>query len=658
MQARYTRVMLDKPWQPTTPVTYRAKESRTIGDLFLRQVAARGDALAFQHKENGRWVETSWSQFCERSSAIAGFLMSRGIALGDKICIIGSTGPEWCYADIGGHLAGAVTLGAYPTSTPRQLAYILDHSDSKIAFVEGAATVETLLGLRDELPKLECVVVWNGDDIADKIAADDWLISLDEVLAHGGEREPIDERQASIAPRSTAIIIYTSGTTGPPKGAMISHHNVLSCLQLLESNVPTDLADMGLTFLPMAHAAERVAGLYGRINGGMATSFASNIPSVLEEIQEIKPTLFGSVPRIFEKAYAKMMGRVEDAPPTRQKIFRWAERTGRAVVKRWQRGEPVPLVLRLQYHLADRLVFSKLRDIFGGRVRRFVTGAAPIADEILEFFWAAGFPIYEVYGMTECTVITHSNRPGQIRLGSVGKALAGIEDRIADDGEILIRGDLVFLGYYKNEAATAETIDEDGWLHTGDIGEKDADGYLYIRDRKKHIIITAGGKNLTPANIENELKAADPLISQAHAHGDKRPYLTALVTIGPAEAVEYARAHGLAGAGECDRIVAALAANPLARPPGLGDLMARVTEEERLRQRIVAAVQRANRQLSRVETIKKVHLLEREFSIEEDELTPTLKVKRKNIENKFADIFERLYEDADFGLSIESRGGG
>ena len=476
-----------------------------------------------------------------------------------------------------------------------------------------------------------------------------------DVLSSSFERGDIDERVAAVEPEGTAIIVYTSGTTGPPKGAMISHQNIITCLSHYQNIFPIDRDDIGFNFLPMAHVAERVAGFYNRINAGLATSFATSIAKVLEEVQEVKPTLFGSVPRIFEKAYARIMAGVEAASPGKQRVFRWAERTGRAVVAHWQRGERVPLHVRLQYRLADRLVFSKIRHVFGGRVRHFVTGAAPIAQEILEFFWAAGFPIYEVYGMTEATVITHCNRPGHVRLGSVGRAVPVAEDRIADDGEILLRGPAVFQGYYKDPEATAAAIGEDGWLRTGDIGEKDDDGFLYIRDRKKHIIITAGGKNLTPANIENELKGADPLISQAHAHGDKRPYVTALVTIGASETIEFAQSNGLVGEAEAARMLGELAENPLARPDGLDELTKRVTADQKLRDRIRQAVKRANRQLSQVETVKKIKLLDREFSLEQDELTPTLKIKRKNIEGKFTEVFDKLYTDDSYGLIVESK---
>jgi long-chain acyl-CoA synthetase len=298
-------------------------------------------------------------------------------------------------------------------------------------------------------------------------------------------------------------------------------------------------------------------------------------------------------------------------------------------------------------------VFSKLRAVFGGRVRYYVTGAAPIPRKVLQFFWAAGFPIYEVYGMTEATVVTHVNRPGAVRLGSVGKALDMVEDKLAEDGEILIRGKTVFQGYYKEEAATKETIDSEGWLHTGDIGKKDADGFLYIVDRKKHIIITAGGKNLTPANIENEIKAQDPIISHVHAHGDRRAYVTAIVSLSPVDSIDWALGKGLVDdPPAADRMKRALMANPLAHPEGLDELMAKVSAQPELRQRIAEAVHRGNQKLSRVEQVKRVYLLDREFSLDRDEITPTLKVKRKNVEKAFEPMLDKLYDDPAFGIVV------
>jgi long-chain acyl-CoA synthetase len=643
--------MFDTNPEAGTPAEYIARRSKTVGEMFLKRVERDMDRPAFYFKDAGEWQPVSWKAFANQAGAVASYLLGLGLQIQDKVCMVGSTGPAWCYCDVGGLLAGAVTLGAYPTLTPKQLAYILDHADTKIAFVEGIEEINKILARRDELTKLEKVVVWNTAGAESLIETHNWLVPFQRVLQTPIDRAAIEARVAAVDPDSTAIIVYTSGTTGPPKGAMISHENIITLMQDQEEAFAIVEGDVGLSFLPMAHVAERVLAFYGRINTGMATYFASSIAKVLEEVVEVKPTIFGSVPRIFEKAYAKIMSAVEQAPPTRQRIFRWAERVGREAVQLWQAGRPIPFGLKLKYRLADRLVFSKLRAVFGGRVRYFITGAAPIAPEILEFFWAAGFPIFEMYGMTESTVLTHCNLPGHIKLGSVGRALSIVEDRIADDGEILIRSKVVFQGYYKNPDATAETIIDD-WLHTGDVGKKDEDGFVYILDRKKHIIITAGGKNLTPANIENEIKASDPLISQAHAHGDKRKYLVALVTVGAPEAVEWARLQGTIDGPTADKHIKDLTENPLGRSAELQTVIERVTRDPEVQKRIVASVKRANEGLSRVEAIKKIHVLDREFSVEQDELTPTLKVKRKNIEAKFQETFDRLYEDEGFGLVV------
>ena len=639
--------LLDPPWQLRQPATSLAKDSRTLGDLFRRQVARGGDAPAYYSKRNESWQPMSWRQVDAQCRAFASWLVAHGVEVGDKICIVGSTRVEWAVADIGGQLAGCVTLGAYPTLAPPQLAYVIDHSEAKVVVLENSDVLASVIAERSAMPKLKHIVIWDPPE-GSALNVTAWS----EILATPPEETRLTERQQAVVPSSTAVIVYTSGTTGHPKGAMISHQNVLDNLTDIEpwSAISTD--DVTLSFLPMAHVAERFFGFYNRISTGMPNYFASSIPKVIDEVQQTRPTVFGGVPRIFEKAYAKMMSQVEQAPPTRRRIFRWAESIGRQVVKKWVNNEPVPMALRVQYRLADRLVFRKIRDVFGGRVRYVITGAAPIAYEILEFFWAAGLRIYEGYGMTEMTSVTHLNCQGQVRLGSVGRPSPRTEQRIADDGEVLLRGPLVFQGYFKNREATAQTI-VDGWLHTGDIGEIDADGYLYIRDRKKHIIITAGGKNISPANIENEIKASDPLISQAHVHGDRRKYLVALVTLGPAEAVELAARRDMVTRAEADRILSELLANPLSRPDGLDALMGAVSELEDVRERVIVGVRRANESLSRVETVKKVFLLDRELSVSDDEMTPTFKVKRKNVDSKFEDVFTRLYEEDSFGLVVE-----
>lgn len=649
----YHARMLDRFPPLEFPATSVAAGSKNMADLFLRRVAATPSTIAWKVKRGGAWVPSTFDDFYRGAAAIATYLLDCGIAAGDKIGIVGGTRPEWCISDFGCLLAGGVSVGAYTTLAPAQLAYILDHADARIAIVEGTSEIEKILEMKSSLPKLERVIVWDTKGSEEALRTHDWLVPLEKVLKTPIDRARIDERVGAIKPEDIAILIYTSGTTGPPKGAMISHDNLVTFLAASANTRPANRDEIILSFLPMAHAAERVAGFYGRVNYGTCAAYATSVPAVLEEVKEVRPTLFGSVPRIFEKAYARMMAEVQKAPPARQKVFRWAEGVGRAVVADWQAGRESSLLLQIQHRIADRIVFSRIREAFGGRVRYFVTGAAPTPKQILEFFWGAGMPIYEVYGMTEATVMTHANRPGCVRIGSVGKAIDCIEDRIADDGEILVRGKTVFKGYYKDPEATAAAIDAEGWLHTGDVGRKDAEGFLYITDRKKHIIITSGGKNITPANIENEIKASDALISQAHVHGDKRAYCTAIVTIHPIEAIEWAKERGmLDDPSRAESMRLLLLQNPLSRPPGLDEIMTRVTGHPDLQKRVIEAVRRANTKLSRVETIKRIHLLSRDFSLEEDEITPTLKVKRKSIEKKFATVFDKLYDDETFGLAV------
>ncbi|MCA8979785.1 MAG: long-chain fatty acid--CoA ligase, partial [Planctomycetes bacterium] len=436
---------------------------------------------------------------------------------------------------------------------------------------------------------------------------------------------------------------------GPPKGAMISHRNILALLAAAAEASPWVQSDISLHFLPMAHAAERVLGFYGRLNNGIPGAYAESTGTVLEDLQAVRPTVFGSVPRIFEKAFAKIHSEIEKQPAPVQRLFDWADGVGRERADRIVRGKPIPPGLALQYRVAERLVFKKIRAAFGGRVRAMITGAAPTAPEILRFFWGAGLPIYEVYGMTESTVVTHMNREGATKIGTVGRVIPPTQCRIAEDGEILVKGPWVFLGYYKNEDATAQTV-IDGWLHTGDVGEIDEDGYLRITDRKKHLIITAGGKNLAPANIERALKGEDPLISQVHAHGDRRPFVSAIVTPAPLETLEWGKERGLVTDAEIADRTRELMENPAGRSEALNAATAKVVAHPDFQARIKEAVARGNKNLAQVERVRKFILLDRDFSQEEDELTPTLKLKRKEIEAKMAPLLDRLYEEKDFGL--------
>jgi long-chain acyl-CoA synthetase len=370
---------------------------------------------------------------------------------------------------------------------------------------------------------------------------------------------------------------------------------------------------------------------------------------VLADIAEVQPTLFGAVPRIFEKAYAKVHAEVEKRPAGVRALFAWAVQTGRRVTACKLEGRPVPPLLRAEHAVADALVFRRVRAAFGGRVRFFITGAAPLAVPILEFFWAAGLPIYEVYGMTEATVGTHANRPGAVRLGTVGRVIPPLSDKIADDGEVLVRGPWVFQGYLKNPEATREIL-RDGWLHTGDIGTIDAEGYLRITDRKKHLIITAGGKNIAPANIENAIKNEDPLVSQVYAHGDRRPYVIALVAPSPLETLAWGEERGLVSPAEVESLMSELAANPTARSEALNVAMARIVADRAFGERIREAVRRGNQRLAHVEHVRRIAVLDRDFSQETGELTPTMKVKRKAVVELYGKLIDRVYDGG--GLEV------
>ncbi len=632
---------------PRVPVQTTASKARTLGEMFWLRAARSATRPAIFEKVAGTWQAISWAEFYERAARVAKGLIDLGVRPGERVAILGPTQAAWAIYDLGAQLAGAVSFGIYPKQSIEQVHYLLEHSEAKVIFV--ADELESVLTAARGVDSLLAIVPFTEEIFRANADRDRRIVSPLRFAAEKLSERTVKELQERRDPNEPAIFVYTSGTTGPPKGAMISHRNILSLLSAAADANPFLQSDISLNFLPMAHSAERILGFYARVNAGIPGAYAESTATVLDDLAAVQPTVFGSVPRIFEKAYAKIHSEVEKKSPAVRRLFAWADSVGRRRAHYLTQGRSVPPAVAAQYAIADRLVFRKIRRAFGGRMRMMITGAAPTPREVLEFFWGVGLPIYEAYGMTESTVITHINREGAVRLGTVGRVIAPAVCRIAEDGEILVKAPWVFRGYYKNEDATAETV-RDEWLHTGDIGEIDSDGYLRITDRKKHLIITAGGKNLAPANIEKAIKSEDPLISQVHAHGDRRNYVSALITAAPIETLEWGHERGLVTRDEINERQRELMENPAGRSAALNASMAKVISNPELRERIRAAVRRGNEHLANVEKVRRFVILDRDFSQEEDELTPTLKLKRKTIEQKYAPVLDRIYDEDGFAM--------
>jgi long-chain acyl-CoA synthetase len=605
--------------------------AQTIIERFVQHVAERPDKVALRYKEAGAWKDITWSEYERRVSRAAGALIAHGFGRSDKISLLSNNRPEWHVVDVACMSLGGATAAIYVTSSPEQVGYIVGHSDSKLAFVDTTEQLEKILKMRSELPKLDKVVVFDGCDAA---AYPDLVLSWDDFLASGegiGE-EQVANARASIEPGDLATFVYTSGTTGPPKAVMLSHANLWWTCVHSEQHIPIGDTENGraLSYLPLSHIAERMISHLLQIYYGTQTWFAGSLDTLLEDLQACRPTYFFGVPRVWEKFYSGIQSRLESADPDDRKVgmARKAIEVGRkvseleqdAVARGGKLGDArVPLVLKLQHALLDRLVLSEMRAALGlQECDLAMSAAAPLNPELICFFHSLGIKIAEGYGQSEDNGPTSWNPPDEIKIGTVGTAIAGLEVKLAEDGEILVRGGNVMQGYYKNEEATREVIDEDGWLRSGDIGEMDARGYLKITDRKKDLIITAGGKNIAPQEIENMLKF-HPLVSQAVVIGDRRPFLCALVTVDQEAIASWARDQGIGG-----------------------DL-AEVVRHDRTVEEIEAAVQEVNGSLAKVEGIKKFRILDRDFLEQEGEITPTMKVKRQTVNEVFAAVVEDMY---------------
>ena len=589
-----------------------ATRSTTIADLLPLAVERFGPEPAVRYKdESGAWASKTFDEVGDIVRRLSLGLMELGIEKGDKVSILANTCAEWTYFDFAALTAGATVVPIYQTNSPEECRYVLENSDAKAVFVEDDEQMEKIRQVRDSAPKLEHVVRMTG-------SSDD-AISFDDLIARGAERKESEweERWRSVTPEDICTFIYTSGTTGPPKGCVISHGNYRSMCDMGEEQSVLEPGRTTYLYLPLAHSFALLIQLLSFDVGGVMAYWERDPLKILPNLAEVKPHYFPSVPRIFEKIYTAATAKAEKSGGIQKRIFWWAIGVGKKVREVERQGRKPGFLLQRQYDLADRLVLASIRNLFGGNIVEAVTGAAPINPDILRFFDAAGLLVLEGWGMTETSTAATISRPEDFKFGTIGKPFRGCEVKIADDGEILVKGPNVFQGYYKNEDATRETL-VDGWLHTGDIGEIDPDGYIKITGRKKDIIITAGGKNITPANLEGEIKQCQ-YVSQCVVIGDRRPYLVALVTLDAEEVQKLAVEDGVPG-------------DPAAWP-----------DNERLRQIISEHVDKVNQKFARVEQVKKFKILPHDFAQETGELTPTMKVKRAVVADKYERQIEDLY---------------
>lgn len=588
----------------------------------LRQHAAiRPRALALRHKDLGLWREYTWGEYA-RLTALAGLgLRALGVQPGDRVAVLGDNRPEWLFADLGAQGIGAIVVGVYSTSPAAEIEYVLEHSGSVVAVVEDEEQLDKVLEVRDRLPALRDIVIMEPRGATHHLAAGACLPF--EQLVQLGESRPPDEFDAAVDGlrlEDVAILVYTSGTTGPPKGAMLTHANLMAAGETWGAAMGGGPGDELLSYLPLCHIAERLLSCVDALTGGYCVSFGGGGEELVADLREVQPTLFFGVPRVWEKMLANIEIRMADASRLKRLTYGTFMRVGRRLAKKRLTRQPLSLLDRVQQAVGWVLLFRPLRERLGlARVRWAGTGAAPIAPPVLEFFWAIGVEVRELYGQTEGTALATFTPQDDVRLGSVGKALPGVEIRIAEDGEILVRSAGVFAGYYRNEEATRATVDPEGWLHSGDVGTLDDDGFLTITDRKKDIIITSGGKNVSPSWIENLLKVS-PYIREAIVIGDGRKYLTALIGLELDTVGDWATR----------RKIAYTTYKDLGEQPEVLELIGSCVDE-------------VNGQLAQVERVKRFRMIPKELDHEEGELTATQKVKRRAIARQFEDLIEAMY---------------
>jgi long-chain acyl-CoA synthetase len=616
-------VAMRMPAAPTDerPVTVHGQA--TLPRLFRHVVAERGDRTAMREKHLGIWRSITWRQYGERARQVGLGLVALGLRPKDVVAILSDNCPEWLYADMGTMSVSGITSGIYTTDSPSQVEYLVNDSGTRFVFVENEEQLDKLLAVRARCPDLVKIVVFDMEGLHG--FRDEQVMPFEALVEMGAafdrEHPGAFEVLVEIAqPEDVALLVYTSGTTGPPKGAMLSHRNILFQLGYADFITPPRDGDQQLSFLPLSHVAERTFSVFYPLTTGATVNFAESIDTVPDNLREVAPAVFFAVPRIWEKFYSGVTLTMRDATGPGKLAYRWAIGVGMRMAEARVAGRRPSSGLRLVYRLADVLVLENIRRSMGlHRVRGAATGAAPIAPELIKWYLALGIDMREVYGQTENSGLATGMPPHRIKLGTVGVARPDTEVRISPEGEVLLRGPHVFLGYYKNPKKTAETI-VDGWLHTGDVGVLDEDGFLRITDRMKDIIITAGGKNVTPSEIENQLKFS-PYIADAVVIGDRRKFLTCLVMIDHETVVQYAQEHGVPFTNFAS----------LCRAREVQDLIWR-------------EIERVNAQFARVETVKKFHLIEQLLTAEDEELTPTMKLKRALVNQKYRDVIDRMYE--------------
>jgi long-chain acyl-CoA synthetase len=601
---------------------------QTLCTVLERNARVHGDLPALSWNEGGTWRQLDWREYRERVAEVAMGLEALGVSRGDFVAIMTRNRPEHLIADLAAVHLGATPVSLYNTLAPEQIAYIANHCEAKVAVVEGRDFMERWEKIKGELPALRNVVLL--EDAAD-FAGYDWVRSWDQVrdrgreaLAGGGGRDRFDAAWRAVKPEDLATVLYTSGTTGPPKGVMTTHYNALWTAASVErwADDPTWAPGARyVSYLPLAHSMERLSGHYVGVWRPSWLFFCPDLTKIMEVLPQVRPFTFAAVPRLWEKAKAGVAAALASEPnPRRRKLAESAVEVGRRVVRLEQAGKPVPLGLRLRHKVLDRLVYRKIRARLGlDQCHMAFSGAAPLADDVMEFFLALGIPLREAYGLTESTAPATMNRPDKLKVGTVGPPLPGVELRLADDGELLLRGGNIATGYYKDPEKTAETFGPDGWLRTGDVAEVDSEGWVRIVDRKKELIITAGGENIAPSNLENLLKG-NPLIGQAFVVGDRRPYPAALIVLDAELAPGWAAKHGV----------------PY-------ESLEQFAADERVHGEIERAVADVNQHVARVQQIKRFTILSTEWTVEGDELTPTLKLKRRVINEKYASQIEGLY---------------